>query len=138
MSMSIKKFFNLISRYAGAPALPSARAASVQLVVQRSGVPVEVQGRMDGKLVRFINEAKASLGLEVDAVVLSYATPIAYRAWFNAHNHAGKRLVWIVAKQRHSATTTRHQNQLRANVGQRLQEVPWQLEDMMEVADIHE
>ena len=138
MRMTVKQFFNIVSGHFYRCALPPVQAASLQLQPNRAGGTVHVQGRADAQLVRLLNEAKASIGLEVDAAVLSYATPIGYRAWFNAHNHAGKRLVWIVPKQKHSVTTSRHQNQLRAALGQRLPGVPYQLNDIAALADIYE
>lgn len=139
MRMTIKQFFNIIAGHWYRPALAPASAASLTLRPQPCGGGAVQAGRIDEAIVTAINAARehASLALEVDAVVFSYGTPIAYRAWFNAHNHAGRRVVWLVPRSAYSVTTTRHQNKMRAACGQRMDQLPWQFDNIAKVADIY-
>ena len=139
MRMNIKQFFNNIASNWYRPALPPASAASLTLRPSPCGGDAVQSGRIDHAIVTAINVARqhSSLALEVDAVVFSYGTPIAFRAWFNAHNHAGRRVVWIVPRASYSVTTTRHQNRMRASCGQRMDQWPWQFDGIAKVADIY-
>lgn len=137
MRMNLKQFFNIIGGYWYRPAMPPATAASLTLRVERKGVEVRREGRLDAAVSDAVNDAIRSHGIEIDATVLSYGTPIGWRCWYPAHNHAGLHCVWIVSRDRHSVTTSRHRNRLRAAVGQRIVQWPHRLDGIAKIADIY-
>jgi len=134
--MNIKHFMATIGMNGHRPALASAKAASLTLRVQRNGFTWFAEGRLDPRVSDAIKEAISTHGMEVDAAVVSYGTPIAYRVWLQSSNHAGKRILWIMPRDKYSQTTSRHQNALRATLGHRKKFVPRQLLDIERFADV--